>query len=174
MNWLRLNRTELRLFGLLLLGCVIGSIAVVPYALALRHNEQGMSASILLLSALNALILYPVPIYVGILAKRTSSLAGAPLLEHGQTVVLRKNWSKAVIAGCVAGLLVIMGDKLFAMAEPTLAALNAKSPSRAAGFFASFYGGVVEEVLMRFFLVGLLARMLRSFDKAGIWVAIIM
>lgn len=173
MTRLRLDQGEKRLFVWLWVGCVFGLVAILPYAFELKGTRGDLDLTTALLAALNGFVLYPIPIYIGILVKRSIPLAGAPFLEGRE----QPNWRELVLRGVVPGILValvvVVAEHAFDLVGADLKSLEPKTPSVGAGFLASFYGGVVEEVLMRFFFMGLMARLLSRFGKMGIWSAII-
>jgi membrane protease YdiL (CAAX protease family) len=72
----------------------------------------------------------------------------------------RQPWLLAVAVGIAVGLAIVGIDPLFAPHMPTpLRPLPETAPEghALAGFLASFYGGICEEILLRLFFVSLLA-----------------
>jgi len=96
---------------------------------------------------------------------------------------IRQPWLAAVVLGLFSGLLILGIDPLFAPHMPAL--LHPETPpttgqaSAAAGFLASFYGGIGEEVMLRLFLMTLLVWMQAKLERGRthalhFWIAIVL
>lgn len=154
---------------------VFGVIAIIPYTLELQSGIlQGMDLPIslpllLTIQIMQNSILFGVLIALGFSFANRIGL-GLPILEarlRGETVAdkVRAILPVSIIVGAVASLLII-GLEL-AFFQPALVrelgdsadALNLQTGQPAAwkGFLASFYGGIVEEVLLRLFVMSLFA-----------------
>jgi len=91
-------------------------------------------------------------------------------------------WLKAIAFGAAAGLLIVGIDSLFTPYMPAL--LNPDAPptpqaSAAAGFLASFYGAIGEELQLRLFLMTLMVWALSKVSGGRLkpqvfWIAIIL
>jgi hypothetical protein len=161
-----------RLLGILVAAILVSVILVTPYALAiqpkLKTTKLPLPLPFLLpIQWVANTVLYGIIAAIGLaVAARIglglpfleSWLAGKPDWSH-----LRKFVSPAVMAGGLAAILVTLLEKgVFA---PRLLAefrqLGLKEPHLAVpawmGFLASFYGGVSEEILLRLFVLSLLA-----------------
>lgn len=164
-----------KVFFILWIAAIFGFIAVIPYSLELQGSmlqELNLPVSIPVLIAIQIVqsaVLFGILIAAGLFFAGRTGL-GAPLLEarvRGEPVAheVRAILPLSVILGVLASLL-IMGLEL-AIFQPALLrelgdsanALNLQDAQPAAwkGFLASFYGGIVEEVLLRLFLMSLLA-----------------
>jgi hypothetical protein len=153
----------------------VGVVAVIPYSLAL---QAGTLAQLSLPIPLWLLISIQVAQNAVLLAVATGAglfLAyriglGAPILERfldrepiGDR--LKAILLPSIVLGVVASLVVIgldalvFGPALRAELGGLTANINASSakPTPWQGFLASFYGGIDEEILMRLFLLSLLA-----------------
>ncbi len=149
---------------------VVGVAAIFPYTLSLQGLWQAqlppwpayLTPLIALQFAQNALLV-AVAVALGLLLARRGGL-GAPLLEArlgGEAVGrrLRALLLPSVLVGVVAAVLVIALDLLlFARLIPGAGGLlSVAAPPAWQGLLASFYGGITEELLMRLFLMSLLA-----------------
>ena len=182
--------TERKLFTILLIACIFGTIAVLPYTLTLQGELlQNLPVPLyVLLTAqlIQAIVLFGVAIFVGLHLARKVGL-GLPILEgwlEGREV---KSYLKSILGisiglGILAGILIIGLDLLFSSAgvpiDLTQASIN---PPAWQGFLASFYGGINEEVLLRLFVMTLIAWMISRIKRteegkpasADMWSAII-
>ncbi len=182
--------TERKLVLILLIACIFGTIAVLPYTLTLQGELlQNLPVPLYVLLAaqlVQAIVLFGVATFVGLHLARKVGL-GLPILEgwlEGREV---KSYLKSILGisiglGILAGILIIGLDLLFSFAGVSINLTQASiNPPAWQGFFASFYGGINEEVLLRLFVMTLIAWMIfkiRSTEEgkptsAGMWLAII-
>ena len=154
---------------------VFGVIAIIPYTLELQSGilqDLDLPIPLPLLITIQIVqnsVLFGVLIALGLFFANRIGL-GLPMLEarlRGETVAdkVRAILPVSIIVGAVASLLII-GLEL-AFFQPALVrelgdsaeALNLQTSQPAAwkGFLASFYGGIVEEVLLRLFVMSLFA-----------------
>ncbi len=169
------RRFNWRVFIVLWLASILGMVAIVPYSLTL----QGITLENWPL-AIPPFILIPIQlaeqaVFFGIATAAGLFLAyriglGAPILEAklagekvGQRV--RSILLPAIALGVIAGLIIIgleififtpalraeLGDTYKSLLTPGIA------PPAWQGFLASFYGGIDEEILLRLFVLSLLA-----------------
>lgn len=165
-----------KVFFTIWLGTIIGVVAIIPYSLALQGvtlDKIPTPIPIPLLLAIqigqNA-ILFGVAALIGLFLANRIGL-GAPILEGFFAHQKVSDRVKAiilpsVILGVVASLSIIALDlfvfspalkaELGVLASGANAQANIK-PAAGQGFLASFYGGIDEEVLLRLFLLTLLA-----------------
>jgi membrane protease YdiL (CAAX protease family) len=163
-----------RLFLILWAACILAVIAIFPYSLAsqgeqvLENLPMSLPALIALQVAQNA-VLFAIAAGVGLLLASKIGL-GLPFLEGW--LAGRPIWEKlprvallAAVLGVVVTLLLLLldgtvfGPTMKSVIEqsgidPTSEALK---PAWWKGLLASFYGGIAEEVLLRLFLLTLLA-----------------
>jgi membrane protease YdiL (CAAX protease family) len=154
---------------------VFGVIAIIPYTLELQSGilqDLDLPIPLPLLITIQIVqnsVLFGVLIALGLFFANRIGL-GLPILEarlRGETVAdkVRAILPVSIIVGAVASLLIIGLDLAFF--QPALVrelgdsadALNLQTAQPAAwkGFLASFYGGIVEEVLLRLFIMSLFA-----------------
>jgi membrane protease YdiL (CAAX protease family) len=154
---------------LLVIAGTFGSVAVIPYALELQADVIGelplSLPQIIALSAVQALVLNTLLVTGGLLA------AGVVKLS------IPSAWARlplAIGAGVVATLLIVLLE--FGVFLPYLPDLD-QAVSEVAlwkRLLGSFYGGITEEILLRLFLMSLLALLLSRFWKrptAVLWTA---
>ncbi|MGE4611890.1 MAG: CPBP family intramembrane glutamic endopeptidase [Paracoccaceae bacterium] len=176
-----------KIFTLLLGVGVIGTVAVMPYALGMQANalaEVPFSLPmIILLSLAQTTVLLSVAIIVGLVASKRIGLR-LPLITKflaGQLspTDIAAMMRIAVPAGLLAGAAIILGDWLGGYWA------DQQFPEAVApiwqGTIASLYGGIVEEILLRLFLMSVIAWLLGLVFRAdngqpaplAFWLAII-
>jgi membrane protease YdiL (CAAX protease family) len=162
-------------FLILWAALIFGVIAVIPYSLelqgsALDNLDLPISLpALLFIQVIQNNLLFGLLIAAGLFFAGRVGL-GAPILEaraRGEFVTdqVRAILPVSIIVGIIAALLII-GLDLFIF-QPALLrelgdsantlSLNNAQPAAWKGFLASFYGGIVEEVLLRLFLMSFLA-----------------
>jgi membrane protease YdiL (CAAX protease family) len=179
-----------KLFTILLIACIFGTISVLPYALTLQGELlQKLPVPLYVLLAaqlIQAIVLFGLAIFIGLHLARKVGL-GLPILEgwlEGREV---KSYLISILGisiglGILAGILIIGLDHLFSFAGVPINVTQASiNPPAWQGFLASFYGGINEEVLLRLFIMTLIVWMSSKIKKTeegmptstGIWLAII-
>ena len=163
------NRFNWKVFMALWGASIIGSFAVLPYALTLQAATLEKITATVPLSVIvtaqviQSVVLFGIATALGLLLAKRIGL-GAPLLERffaGQKVAdhIKPFLLPVILFGAVGGLIIIVLDKFVFM--PALATQLAQEGGSQTtpwqGFLASFYGGISEEVLLRLFLMSLLA-----------------
>jgi len=164
-----------KIFFILWGAVVFGVIAIIPYTMELQSGilqDLDLPVPLPLLITIQIVqnsLLFGVLIASGLFFANRIGL-GLPILEarlRGESVAdkVRAILPVSIIVGAVASLLII-GLEL-AFFQPALVrelgdsadALNLQTGQPAAwkGFLASFYGGIVEEVLLRLFVMSLFA-----------------
>lgn len=170
-----------KLFRLLLGSGVFAVICIFPYVLTIQGDvlkELPFSlATVLALSLLQSTVLIAVATFVGIFLAKKVHL-GAPILEEWLKNLpikssLKKILRLAVPLGIITGVLIIGFDALFAFVGEPLPVVSAPIWQ---GFLASFYGGIVEEILLRLFFMTLLVWILSKLAKPSVaaWSAILL
>lgn len=154
------RRLSWKVFGVLMLGGLIGSIAVMPYALASNPKAlEGLPISVplaLTISVLQTVILVAIATGLGLWLGPRVNL-GAPRLRQwlggdreGALALLKPAAVRAGVAGAVVSVVIVLLD-VFAF-PGTLQAQSAGSagtPTYWQGLLASLYGGINEELLLR-------------------------
>jgi membrane protease YdiL (CAAX protease family) len=154
---------------------IVGVIAVIPYSLELQGSaleELDIPLSLPALIAIQVIqsaLLFGLLIAAGLFFANRIGL-GVPILEarvRGEEVMsrVRAILPVSILLGVISALLIIGLD--LAVFQPALLrelgdsadalALQNVQPEAWKGFLASFYGGIVEEVLLRLFLMSFLA-----------------
>ena len=156
-----------RLIALLGLG-MLGTLAVLPYQLLgpLPEAARALPLSVVILSAIvNALILVTIAVSVGgVLAPRVglstpvldAALTGQPFGDR-----VRGFAGIAVVLGVLATVAIVLIDALVFVPALRELAPDAFAPSAQpplwSGALASLYGAFTEEILLRYFLMSLVA-----------------
>jgi hypothetical protein len=180
------RREDLKLA--LLLGALSALATALLFPYLMLATPDALAKARLPLSALVTLQAAQAGVLLGILAFCGLRMGhavglGAPwlraLLFHRPRP--RPPWLRALAAGLAAGIAIVALDAAFAAHMPAL--LHARPPVAAqanalAGFLASFYGGIAEEVQLRLFLMTLVAWALTRLGRSPLtpvlaWVAIV-
>jgi membrane protease YdiL (CAAX protease family) len=158
-------RSDLRLAALLGVAAALATAALFPYLQLLMPEALAKVPVplplLVLLQSAQALLLLGLLAFCGLRMGHAVGL-GAPWLQAWLAKTPRKSqpWWLAAACGAAAALVVLGLDPLFASSMPApLQALPAQPAGThaLAGFLASFYGGIAEEIQLRLFLVTLLA-----------------
>jgi membrane protease YdiL (CAAX protease family) len=179
------NLINWKLFFILLIACVLSSMLLIPYSLALTSSEVAITPLILLASAGQNLVLFAIAIFFGLFLSKKIGM-GLPIMEG---VLQKENKSKELRSillpsigfGVLAGVLIVIFSYHFHKLIPEFQNTEISVPAWK-GFLASFYGGIAEEVLLRLFLVSLFVWVTFKIKKGkdgnpavfGIWLAIIL
>ena len=164
-----------KIFLVLWIASIFGVSAVIPYSLALQSSMlQDLELplplpALIVIQVVQSALIFGVLTALGLLLANRIGL-GLPILEarlRGESVVdkIRVILPLSSAVGVIVALLIIALELI--LFQPalirefgdTVEALNLEAARPAAwkGFFASFYGGIVEEILLRLFLMSLLA-----------------
>jgi membrane protease YdiL (CAAX protease family) len=155
---------------------LLGAVAIIPYSLTLQAPALANLNSalppmpvIVLLALVQSGVLFAVAVVAGLFFAGRIGL-GAPVLEAklaGEPVSARVRALivPSVVLGVAASLVILLLDTF--VFAPVLRAelggaanallLTGTAPPAWQGFLASFYGGIDEEVLLRLFVLSLLA-----------------
>lgn len=153
-----------KLFFILLLASVFGTLAILPYIFTIQSNiisEINIPLpQLILLQILQTTILFAVIIFLGLLSANKVGFK-IPVL----TALLKgSDFKKPLVSGLrisiisgilVAGIIIIL-DWIFMQAGVTLNSPS-DTPELWKRFLAAFYGGISEEVMMRLFLVSVIS-----------------
>jgi hypothetical protein len=160
-----------KVYFILLAAAIFSSIALLPYSYELQSKALTLTdVPTLIVQNILGGIQFAILIFLGMILMRRIGLS-APILDSvtkGESAsgTLRRVVPISVVLGVVAGLLVIggivifqpllvkeFGDKADALKLGKLGA----EPAAWKGSLASFYGGIGEEILVRLFVMSLLA-----------------
>jgi len=158
------RRWNWRIFWTLEVAGVLAVVAVLPYVLTLlgpmlqQHPLRIPLAAVLPLQILQNAILIGGFVALGMWLAPKVGL-GTPLLVawttgEPATPGLLRSLPRSAIWGVMAAVLIIFLDKIFAPHLPHIP--EAANPAVWKGFLASFYGGIDEEILVRFGIMTLL------------------
>jgi membrane protease YdiL (CAAX protease family) len=179
------NIINWKLFFILLIVCVITSIFVIPYSMALTSSELEITVFIVLITVAQNLVLFAIAVFLGLffsqkIGFRLPVLQGI-LEKENQNQRLKSILPLSICLGVLAGVLIILVDIPFNRLIPAFQNISISIPAWKA-FLASFYGGIAEEVLLRLFLVSFLVWITYKIKKNkdgcptnfGIWFSIIL
>jgi hypothetical protein len=153
-----------RLFFLLLAGAVLSVLALLPYVGVVIEPilaKHPLRLPLPLIALIQGITYFSVAVGLGLLLARKIGL-GAPYLEawlYGKPCPDRRGW---VWISCLTGL--GLGVVILILLRSPLGAALAALPVATEGsmpiwkrFLACFYGGLGEEIVMRLFLMSLIA-----------------
>ena len=180
-----------KLYLILLIAGTFGGIAIWPYTLTLEggllQNSPVPLSVLVAAQIIQTIALLAFTIFVGLyLAKKVG--LGLPILEgwlEGREVkgCLKSILGISIGLGVLAGILIIGLDSLFSFAGVSINITQASiTPPAWQGFLASFYGGINEEILLRLFLMTIIAWIIFKIKSTkegkptntGMWLAIIL
>jgi hypothetical protein len=163
-----------RIFFILWIASVLGTIAILPYVLELQADALEQLdlpipfPALIAVQIIQSGLMFGVLIFLGMLLAGRIGL-GTPILDsvtRGESASgkLRAILPISIGLGVLAALLMITLD-LHVFQPILIRELGEKAdilsqtaqPAAWKGFLASFYGGIVEEILLRLFVMSLLA-----------------
>jgi len=166
----------------------LATLAVLPYSLELNPDLLAQTPlplpALALLQVLQSGIMLLIGSYVGLRLGASigldSPIARAIVYRRPRPRLSPRTIAAAIATGCASGLVVIGLDLLFQPHLPPFTSGQAPNIARWKGLLASFYGAITEELLVRLFLMTLIAWLAwklstRGRDapsKAVVWVAI--
>lgn len=162
-----------RVVIILLILSIFGSIAVLPYTLSIQSGiikELGLSLELVIISSIiQSSILFFVLILIGHIAARKIGL-GTPILEKltkGKKVLkdIKNILPISVGLGILSGALIIALDLAFVYLSGPKISTTTVLPGAVYGFFASFYGAINEEIMLRLFLMSIVILLIRFITK---------
>ncbi len=173
-----------KVFLILWIASILATIAILPYAFEMQSSIlQNLKLPplpvLIAATVLQTAVMYAIAIFGGMFFASRVGL-GTPILyaaTQGESVAdrVRAILPLSIIIG-VLGTLVLMGLEFFYFQPAMLkeignsaAVLNLRTSQPAAwkGFLASFYGGIVEEVLLRLFVMSFLVWLGRFISKTA-------
>ena len=163
-------------FFILLIACAVTSVLIIPYQVGLSPDLADMGAILYLGAFVQGAVMFSIVILFGLILARKVGFS-LPILEDENKLENLKAILKPSILWGFAGAILLTPIALaFGKVSIELLASELAVPLWAK-FFAIFYGGIAEEVLMRLFVVSLIAWVLIKIKvprNASIWVAIVL
>ncbi len=161
-----MQRFPWKLFWFLLLAGVLSGLAAIPLAIELFGPAVSKAEApplrlplIILLGVIQNLLLVILMIFVGLKLGQKLGL-GAPLLDSwlaGRPTNFRPAIKSGLLAGIGVGLALLLTLVVVAPRLPNLPVITVAKLALWKRLMACFYGGVFEELLMRLFLLTLIA-----------------
>jgi CAAX prenyl protease-like protein len=151
-------------FVLLAIG-VPATVAVLPYQLALQPAllERAPLPLLVLGAVINSTIEVGLAVGLGLLVAREVGLR-SPISEaiasggDVRVAIRAVDVPRATVLGVGSAIVVILLDAaVFGTIAASIASSGAARPSRFVGFLASFEGGITEEILLRLFVMSVIA-----------------
>jgi membrane protease YdiL (CAAX protease family) len=142
----------------LVLAASLSGMLIIPYSFEFAGQSLPALPDLLKIALpgfIQYLVMFALLAYLGLRISKKIELDPTPVLAG--KITLRKYLTISVVSGILAGLGMVLLDVLLdsIFVFPDLPS-GAGAPSAIAGFLASFYGGIGEEVLLRLFLVSFL------------------
>jgi hypothetical protein len=172
-------------FAILMVGAVVGSIALIPYSFRLLRSSARKKSpkvapkTLALLSCIQNVVLGAVTIGVGLFVAHKIGLGapaiGAIVAGTSAPYSLTHIVLYSIILGIIIGLFTTVVDLAYLPRWPKQVLDAAKSTSLLENFYACFYGGFNEEYLARLFGVSIVAWLLshighHTSNAPAIWV----
>ena len=174
-----------KIFWILLAACILGVIAILPYSLALQSATLAQAKLpmplplLITVQVIQNTVMFAIAILIGLAAANRVGL-GLPILEaklNGESISdkVKAMILPSIIIGVVASILVIAID-LYVFSPALKAELGDKAqvlnlqtaqPAAWKGLLASFYGGINEEILLRLFVMSVLAWLGKFISKTS-------
>ncbi|MCL2270472.1 MAG: CPBP family intramembrane metalloprotease [Treponema sp.] len=179
------NLINWKLFFILLIACIIVSMLVIPYSLALASSEIQFTVQIFLLTVAQNSVLFAIVVFFGLFFSKRIGM-GLPIVQGILEGKNRAKEIKSILApsislGVLSGIAIVVINIPFTQLLPDLNMLDVSAPAWKA-LLASFYGGIAEEILLRLFLVSLFVWITFIIRKGkdggpavvGIWLSIVL
>ena len=154
-----------RVIIILLVLSIIGTVAVIPYSLSIQAEalkELNIPENVVIISSIiQSTILFFALTFVGYILSKKIGL-GANIIEkwtEGKKVIkdIKNILPISIGLGVLSGGAIIGVDLIFYyIISGAKTSITTVYPGILQGFLASFYGGINEEIMMRFFLMSLL------------------
>ncbi len=148
---------------------LLGAAAVLPYAFTLQHDiipKTGQPLIIMVLASIAQTAgLLAIAVFLGLKLATNINLPVLKLSDSG-TSKLPGLLKLTVPAGIVTAILIMLGDKIFSKYIPGLSVVNGQVAIWKT-LLAALYGGIVEEILMRLFVMSLFAWIISKIFKSA-------
>lgn len=149
---------------------ILSTVAVIPYAFDLQKDILvGLNLSVFtiaLISIAQTALLSAVAIFFGLKLSKKLNFSLLPVQEKAVSLgsKLRSAAAEAIPYGLGTAFAIFLADRLFSKYTPQLTSANTYIDLWKK-LLASLYGGVMEEILMRLFLLSLFAWLLGKLAK---------
>lgn len=162
-------------FIILLILSIIGQLAIIPYTLTMQPDALSQIPLplplVIILQVVNTIIISSIFIIIGLLLAPRIGLK-LPIIDN---FVEGKNIKKdmknilplSIFSGLLVGFFILFGDYIFTLFGGSVIVESSQIPSAFQGFLASFYGGINEEIMLRLFLMTLIAFILFKIKKSN-------
>ncbi len=153
-----------KIFFILLVASVGSTFAIIPYMFTIQKDLISQIPFpipvLMLIQGVQTTILYSILIFIGLLLAKKTGFS-FPILERITSKKpirdqLRSIIPRSILIGLLVGFLIAGVDYLFIQFGVQIPGSSVAAPLWQK-FLASFYGGIAEEVMMRLFLMTLLA-----------------
>ena len=144
-----------KLFSILFIASILSVIAVLPYAFAIQGDAlKSIPLSlpfIVLLSIIQSGIIFAICIFVGLSLSKKVGFESPVVDDWGMTKKrVRSVFGISTTLGVLSGTIIIALDFIFSKLGSSLSLDQIQVPMWKS-FLASFYGGIGEEIILRFF-----------------------
>lgn len=162
---------EKKQFFVLFFAGVFATIAVLPYvADTIAKTELPLPLStILILSVIQTSFLFLLVVFLGQKLTKKVGLDLPLLRNYLANKKLPPEWQGlikiGIVTGLVTGIIIIAGDYIFFTLGSPISLFATDLPAWWKGLLAAFYGGIGEELILRFFLMSLLVWVIAKLFK---------
>lgn len=174
-----------KLFSILLAASILSVIAVLPYAFTLQgdvlKNIPLSLPLVVLLSIIQSGIVFVICIFVGLSLSKKVGFESPVVDDWEMTKIrVRSVFGISTTLGVLSGTVIIALDFIFSKLGSSLSLDQIQIPMWKS-FLASFYGGIGEEIILRFFLMTFIVWVFFKIKKTkdnkptdtGIWLALL-
>jgi len=182
------EKINFKVYGILFTAALFGAAAIIPYILILQKSnivKSGLSIEAFIgITILQTTINIAILLFLGLLMIHTTGFKIPYITALANREKIKDSFSEIftmpAFLGITAGILIIAGDFIFKKFGIAIKA-DIETIAWWKGFLASFYGGIVEEILIRLFLMTLIIWIIMKVTQATIaspkktiiWIAII-
>ncbi len=163
---------------------IAGSALAVPVGLEMLQSmgiteDEMTPAMMVIVSILNPIILTSLAALTGVLLAYPSGFTSLIYVHDRFSTPIRKSWLPSLKVGAAAGIgtgiVLVIGDLLFRGSVPAEMGILTQEYGLYTFILSIVYGGIVEEILMRWGLMSLLVWLLwkvfgRSLEKPSSWI----
>lgn len=181
------NKINLKLFMILFIAGIIVSIAVLPYAMDLVSNTLKDSSipvsQVVIVSIVQSVIMFAVAVFIGIKLYKKVNFS-LPILEgiiekKSVNISWKKFLTTSVGSGLLVAIIILILEYFFVMMGSSISLYKSSVPVWWKGLLGAIYGGIGEELLLRFCLMTAFVWVVSKFQKKEnptskvVWVGIV-